>query len=62
MEGFGGRAGKRVPGQSARVYASYSIIDANRFLVPGYSSMTDTWRKTLTPQEVADLVAYILTL
>lgn len=60
----------RVPGQSAEDYIHTSIVDPNAFIVPDCppgpcaspSVMPSTFGETLSPGEIADLVAYLLSL
>lgn len=58
------RAGSRVEGQSAAVYLYYAIVTPDNFIVDGFASDSMQWQygRFLTENEVADLVAYLLTL
>jgi nitric oxide reductase subunit C len=55
---------------TAEAYLFESILEPSAFIVPGgtyatpqgVSFMPDTYGKTLTPQQVGDLVAYLMTL
>lgn len=64
VAGIASRAGDMVPGQSAEEYLRLAIIDPNAFMVPGYQSgsMYLEYGRELTPQEIEDLIAYMLTL
>ncbi|MEZ4668985.1 MAG: cytochrome c [Anaerolineae bacterium] len=63
LQGFGQRAGNRVEGQSAEVYAHNSIQQPPAYIVSGFGNlMYNQYAQRLTPQQIADLVAYILTL
>jgi len=62
--GLADRAGSMVPGQSAEVYLRTSIVDPDAFLAGGFQDglMSRDYKKLLTPQQIEDLVAYMLTL
>jgi mono/diheme cytochrome c family protein len=63
LAGFGARAATMVAGESAHEYAFYSITEPGRFITPGYgNAMYNQYDEALTAQEIADLIAYILTL
>ena len=63
LQGFGERAGTRVEEQSAGEYAFDSIIRPARSLVQGYSNlMYAEYDQQLEAADIADLIAYILTL
>jgi mono/diheme cytochrome c family protein len=63
LDGYGQKAGTRVKGQSAEAYAFYSILRPARHLVRGYSNvMPADYATKLSAQDVADLIAYLLTL
>jgi mono/diheme cytochrome c family protein len=63
LAGFGERAATQVDSESAHEYAFYSITEPGRFIVPGYgNAMYNQYDEALTEQEIADLIAYILTL
>jgi hypothetical protein len=57
-------AATRVPGQSAEAYLYNSIIHPNDFVVQGYLAgiMLQTYEQTLSDQDLADLITYLLTL
>lgn len=57
-------AGSRVAGQSAAEYLRSSLLNTDAYLVEGYQEgiMYRGYADILTPQEIEDLVAYMLTL
>ena len=63
LQGFAAVASTRVEGQSAEDYARSSILQPASHIVSGFSNlMYNQYAQHLTPQQVADLVAYLLTL
>ena len=63
LKGFGARAGTGVSGESAQQYTLESITQPASYLVPGFSNvMYNQYATALTPQDIADLVAYLLSL
>jgi cytochrome c2 len=62
--GIATRAATRKPGYSAEVYLYESIILPNAYVVEGFQAglMTPTFKETLKPQEIADLIAFLMTL
>lgn len=60
----GESAAERIDGQSAAVYLYYSIAAPNRYVLEGYhyGVMPVRYDNVLTPEQIADLVAYLLTL
>ncbi len=63
LGGFSERAGTRVAGLSAAEYAFQSIDRPASFLVPGFSNlMYSAYDANFTAQDVADLIAYLMTL
>lgn len=63
MAGYGGRAGDAVSDESAEEYTYYSILRPSRHIVNGFSNvMPSDYEEKLTDQQVADLIAYLLTL
>jgi mono/diheme cytochrome c family protein len=61
LDGFGTTAGSRVEGQSAREYAFYSIVEPDRHIVEGFgNAMYNQYDEKLTAQDIADLIAYVL--
>jgi len=63
LEGYGAAAARRVRGQSAEQYTFDSIVRPSKHIVQGYSNvMPGDYAKKLSQQEIADLIAYTLTL
>jgi mono/diheme cytochrome c family protein len=63
LAGIGQRAAERVPGMSASAYLVESILHPRRYLVSGYSNMMFArYTDHLTTRDIADIVAYMLTL
>ncbi len=63
MTGFAARAGGRVEGESAREYALNSIIAPGKYVVDGYSNtMPSNYEENLSKQQIADVIAFLLTL
>lgn len=62
--GLATRAGTRKPGYSAELYIYESITRPNAYVVEGFPAgvMTQTFKETLKPQEIADLIAFLMTL
>lgn len=62
--GLASRAGSRKPGYSSELYIYESIINPGAYIVEGFQDglMPKTFRETLTPQELADIIAFLLTL
>lgn len=57
------RAASRVPGMSAEEYIKESILNPNAYVVEGFKEgdMYQTFKDELSEQQIADLVAYLLT-
>ncbi len=64
LKGVASRAGTRKPGMSASDYLRESIISPNAYVVSGFQPgiMPQTFKQMLTPQQIDDVVAYLLTL
>lgn len=63
LAGIAAVAGKRVAGQSAVEYLYWSILRPGLLLVAGYSNiMYARYEDSLETVDVADLIAYLLTL
>ncbi|MCH8088509.1 MAG: c-type cytochrome [Chloroflexi bacterium] len=62
LQGIATRAETRVPGLSAGEYITQSILDPNAFVVDGFppSLMPQNFSETLTTQDIADVVAFLL--
>jgi nitric oxide reductase subunit C len=57
------RAGERVDGLSAAAYLHQSIVDPGAYVVENFSNlMYQNYREALSEEQIADLVAYLLTL
>ena len=64
LAGIASRAGSREPGISAADYIEESILQPNKFKVPGFENvqMDTSLAKILTSDEISDIVAYLMTL
>ena len=63
LQGYGAVAGTRESDQSARGYTYASIVRPAAYIVNGFSnSMYNQYERNLTPDQIADLIAYLLTL
>ena len=63
MKGYVSRAADRIQGTNAEQYTLDSITQPASYIVPGFSNiMYNQFATKLTPQDIADLVAYLLTL
>lgn len=63
LQGYGETAETRVSDLSAQEYTHVSIVQPAAYLVSGFgNSMYNQYAQRLTPQEIADLIAYLLTL
>lgn len=62
--GVGATAGERVEGQSAGLYLYTSIVEPNAYINEGYVAglMPQTYGETLDDGQMADIIAYLLTL
>ncbi|MBT3337918.1 MAG: cytochrome c [Anaerolineae bacterium] len=58
------KAEGRVPGLSAEEYILESIVNPDAYVVEGYNAgdMYQSWGEDLSEQEMADIIAYLLTL
>jgi cytochrome c2 len=61
LAGIANTAGTRKPGMAAEAYLRESIENPNAFVVPGFPSPSAMPPGQATGQEVADLVAFLLT-
>lgn len=63
LNGIAERAAERIPGMSAEDYLRQSIVDPHSYVVEGYDDlMFADYGRFLDEQELADLIAYLLTL
>lgn len=63
LHGYGAVAPTRVTDTSAETYTHVSIVQPAAYLVGGFgNNMYNQYARHLTPQEIADLIAYLLTL
>ena len=63
LTGYGTLAGTRVAGQSAHEYTFYAITEPGQYLAENFGNvMPDKYDDKLKPQDIADLIAYLLTL
>jgi cytochrome c oxidase subunit 2 len=63
LQGYSAVAGTRVENQSAEAYTTTSITQPAAFIVSGFSNtMYAQYGRQLSGQQIADLVAYLLTL
>jgi cytochrome c553 len=64
LSNIGNRAGTAVSGQTAAEYLRVSIVNPDAYLSGGYQEgiMYRGYAQALTSQQIADLVAYMLTL
>lgn len=64
LAGVGTRAETRISGTSAEDYIRQSILEPDAYVVEGFQPgvMVQVWEETLTPEQVDNLTAYLLTL
>ena len=64
LSGVGTTAETRVAGLNADEYLTQSIKSPNAFVVPDFFAdlMPTTFGQTLSEQEIADIVAYLISL
>jgi cytochrome c len=64
LKGIANTAGRRIAGVPAEAYLRESILQPNKFVVPGFPSgiMPQAFAQTLNPQQINDVIAYLLTL
>lgn len=64
LAGIGTRADTRVEGLSAEEYIRTSILHPDEYVVEGFQPgvMVQVWEQELSPEQVDNLVAYLLTL
>lgn len=63
LQGYAAVAPTRIEGMSAAEYTHASIVRPASYIVSGFgNTMYNQFQQRLTPQNIADLVAYLLTL
>jgi cytochrome c2 len=63
LKGVGTRAGQRIAGKTADEYLRQSILDPTAYVVEGFNPvMPQSFGTALTPQQIADLIAYLKSL
>ncbi len=64
MAGIANRAGSRVSGVSAEDYLRQSITHPDEYVVEGFQPgvMVQVWEEELTPEQIDNLVAFLMTL
>lgn len=64
LAGIATRAATRVPGMSAEEYIRQSILEPDAYVVPGFPAgqMVQNLGEILTPEQIDDLVAFLMTL
>lgn len=63
LAGVSQRASERVAGLSGEAYLHQSIMQPGAFVVPGYRDMMfPTYASALAPQDIDDLVAFLISL
>lgn len=63
LAGIARIAANRVNGQSAEEYLYWSIIQPSKYIVAGYSNlMYADYEKHLNAADIADIIAYLMTL
>lgn len=61
LVGYSEVADSRVEGQDAHEYTFYAIAEPGQHIVEGYgNAMYNRYDENLDPQEIADLIAYLL--
>jgi len=62
-DGYAELAASRVAEEDAREYTFWAITEPQRHIVEGYgNAMYNQYDENLTPQQIADLIAYMLSL
>jgi len=62
FDGLADRAGEQKPPLSAAAYIYESIVSPSAYIVDGYqNSMAQNFKERVSEQELADLMAYLLT-
>lgn len=61
LDEYASVAASRVEGQSAREYTFYSIVEPWQHITEGYgNAMYHQYDENYSPQEIADLIAYLI--
>ncbi len=62
LAGLADRADQRIPGVAAEAYVRSSILDPNRYVLPGFEKdqMPTTFGELLTDEQLGALVNYVL--
>lgn len=61
LAGYAARAASEVSGKSAEEYTFDAILRPSKHVVNGYSNtMPDSYEDSLSQQDIADLIAYLL--
>lgn len=61
FEGLSERAGERIAGLSAEEYIRQSILTPSAYVVPGFSStMPQTYSRTLSEEDIENLIAFVM--
>jgi cytochrome c553 len=61
LQGYGSRAGTRISGMSAEDYTFQSMMRPSAFIVPGFTNlMYNNYEAKLSSQNIADLIAFLL--
>ena len=56
---IGARCGKREPGKDCKSYLHEALVQPGAFVVPGYEPIMPDLSRTLSPQQIWALVAYL---
>jgi len=56
---IGARCGKREPGKDCKRYLHEALVQPGAFVVPGYEPIMSDMSRTLSPQQIWALVAYL---
>ena len=63
LQGYGETASTRLTGMTVQEYTYTSIVKPGDYVVDGFSNvMYGQYGQHLTPHQIADLIAYLLTL
>jgi mono/diheme cytochrome c family protein len=56
---IGARCGRREPGKDCKSYLHEALIQPGAFVVPGYEPIMPDMRRTLSPQQIWAVIAYL---